>query len=242
MQQKQGTEKLGVKSETGNTLSTQIFYPSRTSTKTVIVCHGLNGRKDAPKNIERTQALLKQGYNVILFDFSSHGESTGNMEDTTLSLWLKDLEAIIRLAESKGSKNIALFGHSLGGTVSIIYALKNPGKIKALATTAAPTILSNKGSLLRVLNAWNQGIAEKFSQDIAQNSYDLIPKAPKLSTPLLLMHGTEDELIDSEEARTLYYETGSDKKLVFFEEVGHGLAHKEEQALEEAIEWFKKHL
>ena len=62
---------------------------------TVIVCHGICGNKDAQNKVDLAEALFKQGFLVLKFDFHGHGKSEGNFSDITLTQEVDDTKAAI---------------------------------------------------------------------------------------------------------------------------------------------------
>ncbi|MDI6755741.1 MAG: hypothetical protein QME78_15255, partial [Thermodesulfobacteriota bacterium] len=57
--------------------------------------------------------------------------------------------------------------------------------------------------------------------------------------PLLIIHGTEDDVVDVSHARSLYEQVRGKADLFLIEGAGHRL-RVEEQAMEKALEWLKK--
>lgn len=95
------------------------------------------------------QGLLAQGLTVYLLDFRGHGYSRGAWqtrpgpvlpEDWTIEDYLhRDLPpAIDAIRSAEASASVILCGHSLGGLLSLAYALRKPDHVAALATLAAP--------------------------------------------------------------------------------------------------------
>jgi fermentation-respiration switch protein FrsA (DUF1100 family) len=56
--------------------------------------------------------------------------------------------------------------------------------------------------------------------------------------PLLLVHGTRDEMVSVGDARRLYGRAGEPKKLLVIEEAGHRL-RQEPKAMKAVIDWLK---
>lgn len=75
---------------------------------TVVFCHGITGcRKGRTMNDDYFQVLAakleEKGYNVVLFDFSGHGESEGNDYDVCLS---KSVSELTKVFSSEVNKEI----------------------------------------------------------------------------------------------------------------------------------------
>ena len=61
----------------------------------------------------------KHGRAVVRFDYSGHGESSGDFADGTISDWLEDALAVIR---AKGGERPVLVGSSMGGWIALLAA------------------------------------------------------------------------------------------------------------------------
>jgi acylglycerol lipase len=106
----------------------------------VIIVHGIcehSGRYD-----HVASNFNKLGYSVYRFDLHGHGRSGGErafVDD--LQVLIDDAECVVDLAR-KENPDVPLFmlGHSMGGLISAIYGVKNPGKLKGQVLSGAPVI------------------------------------------------------------------------------------------------------
>lgn len=96
------------------------FYQNTKDSDTVILCHG---HRVTLRNMNDLVSFLrKSGYNVLLFDFRAHGESSGKL--CTIGLYeYRDIIAVINQATEldyikPGSKIIA-YGRSMGAAALI---------------------------------------------------------------------------------------------------------------------------
>jgi len=70
-----------------------------------------------------------RGLGFLRFDYSGHGESSGDFRDGTISRWFADsLAAFDRLTEGPQ----ILVGSSMGGWIMLLVALARPARIKGL--------------------------------------------------------------------------------------------------------------
>ena len=56
--------------------------------------------------------------------------------------------------------------------------------------------------------------------------------------PLLIVHGTADDMVDVSHAHSIYEKAGEPKKLAIVEGVGHGIRH-DEGAMKIVMDWLK---
>ena len=178
----------------------------------VFVMHGLGGFKEQPHIQAFADVFLAKNYNVVRFDTTNTlGESDGNYEDATVTNYYQDLEDVIKWASSQDwyQEPFCLVGHSLGGISTALFAQNYPEKVKALAPVS--TVVYGKISLekhsARELDNWKKtgfkitksvskpGVIKKLKWSHIEDrlKYDLLPKAKKLTMPVLLMVGEKDE-------------------------------------------------
>lgn len=87
--------------------------------------------------LDETAVLVKHGYGVLLIDLRGHGKSEGQ-----LILFgkneVQDVDAGYQflLKQPNITERIGIFGNSMGGAISILYAAQNP-KIRAVVTDSA---------------------------------------------------------------------------------------------------------
>lgn len=105
---------------------------------TVILLHGIPGYE---QNFDIAHALLKNGYNVLVFHYRGNWGCEGSY---SLKHVLEDTENAIEFLKTKQSvetyridiNKIILIGHSLGGFTALMAAAKHP-EIKLVASIAA---------------------------------------------------------------------------------------------------------
>ncbi|KAL0557488.1 hypothetical protein IC582_006032 [Cucumis melo] len=136
------------------------------------------------------QLSLHLGVNIMGYDYSGYGQSTGKAseEDT-----YADIEAAYKcLQETYGVKEeeIILYGQSVGSGPTLELATRLPA---ARAIVLHSPILSG----LRVLFP---PLRKTFWFDIYKN----IDKIPLIDCPVLVIHGTEDEVVDCSHGRQLW--------------------------------------
>ena len=72
---------------------------------------------------------FSQKHRVIVLDLAGHGHSSSSRTQYTMQAFGEDVKAV---AESTGSQNIILIGHSMGGAVIAEAARLMPGRVKGL--------------------------------------------------------------------------------------------------------------
>ncbi len=112
----------------------------------VIFCHGSGGRHQ--HWLLQLKGINKAA-NPLAIDLPGHGRSAGEPMNAVSSY----REWIHRFKQAAGIDNFVLAGHSLGGAITLDYALNYPGDLLAI-------ILVGTGCRLRVLPAFLDALKE----------------------------------------------------------------------------------
>ena len=80
------------------------------------------------KAIELQAYAVENQFGCLRFDYSAHGESSGDFKDGTISRWLEDTLAVI---DDSGFTRLVLVGSSMGGWIALraLQELKRRGDI-----------------------------------------------------------------------------------------------------------------
>lgn len=157
----------------------------------VLVSHGNAGSIE--DRIGLIAVLHAMGFGVMAYDYRGYGRSTGKpSEDGT---YLDAEAAFDALVADKGilPAQIVLYGESLGGAVAIELATRRASGhlIVENTFTALPDVAARVYPWLPV--RW-----------LARIRYDSLSKMPALTTPVMVIHSPEDELIPFEQGRRLH--------------------------------------
>lgn len=100
----------------------------------VLVAHGFG--EHHRRYDDFIEALNRAGYDVWAFDFPGHGRSPGKRATADVGdLIVQHLEARREVYRRARSHNMFLFGHSMGGLITLASALLSPAKLNAVAVT-----------------------------------------------------------------------------------------------------------
>lgn len=213
----------------------------------VILCHGATGCKDSRILESIAKFLNKNDIAAFRLDIRGHGESEGAF---SLKGWLEDINSAILYLTRRvevDSKRIGLLGHSLGGGLGLIVAIKNQA-IKAFAGLAPASnlkivipfvIASYKLKGFKVSDDTTPENIRKFVEE--NNPINL---AKKLQKPLLLAYGDQDEFLPALKIDELFMEANEPKKLGVVKDADHSFLSpsKMEECAHLIAEWFKENL
>lgn len=163
---------------------------------------------------EQVQPMLDAGWQVLAYSRWGYGSSEARA-GFSIPHFREDLDDLQALIDWAGFDRPVLVGHSDGGTISLIYAARNPQKVQALVTVAAHAYVEEKMVIsIRALRDQYEN-SERFRRGMrrvhgekahavfygwlngwlkAENrDWDIRHLLPAISCPALIAQGTEDE-------------------------------------------------
>ncbi|AKQ71986.1 alpha/beta hydrolase [Bacillus licheniformis] len=225
-----------------------LLFPVQKSRKAVIISHGIKWSLfGGYKHVELFQSI---GYNVLLCDSRCHGLSGGShvsygfYEKDDLARWADELE-------NRFGKDlwIGVLGESLGAAAAI-ELMKQDRRIKfciadscfsdltelcrfqlkAAVKLSVPFLIPLASGLIKRRHGWSLA-------DISP-----VSNLEQSDTPLLIIHGTKDQLVPPEMAKSLYERKKGFKKLYWIEGAGHvgGFRHNPEEYLNKIKDFILK--
>ncbi len=228
------------------------------STPLMILCHGIPRKQEDKVKGESedggypalAERCVKEGFPTFHFNFRGAGESEGNFD---LQGWTRDLNAFLDYIEDtypNSAGNFYLWGFSAGAAVCT-YLASQDSRVKATALAACPadfkslfpeSELQNLLHRLRDTGIIKDAGFPSNSLKWLENIHSLSPVkyvGQVAPTPLLIVHGDQDELIPVSHAYQLFESAAEPKRILILPGAKHQL-RKEEEAVEKCLQWFKK--
>ena len=117
-------------------LYVQGWQPDGAARAALCLIHGLGEHSSRYAHVGA--ALSCAGYSLTGFDLRGHGRSEGPRgHSPSFEAWMQDIDGLLRLtAERFPHRPLFLYGHSLGGTLIINYALRRQPAIGGAIVTA----------------------------------------------------------------------------------------------------------
>lgn len=174
----------------------------------VVFMHGTLSDKNASKSLFLQTFCMENGQAFCAFDFTGHGESSGQYTDATIGIWLQDaLTVLDKVVKGKA----LLVGSSMGGWIMLLAALLRPERVAAcLGVAAAPDFtldvwasftdeqknaIQTKG-VIYTPNGWTeQGDPWTYALFLDAQNYLVTNRKIQIACPVVLLHGDKDDCV-----------------------------------------------
>ena len=180
------------------------------------------------------------GINYLRFDYSGHGQSSGDLSKGTLSKWLGEAEFFFEKFKSK--KNI-IIGSSMGGWIALLTALKNIDVNGLIGIASAPDFTKNEWDRLSEIEKEefksngsilfpddDYGDYEVFYEFVKDGfQHEILNDKIEITCPVRLLHGKLDKVIAYNVSEKIIEQLStSDKSLTIIEDGDHNLSRQED--------------
>ncbi len=248
----------------GEKLSGMFHLPEKTPAPSIVYCPGFTGHKIEAHRlfVHAARYMARAGFLVLRFDFRGSGESEGMFESMTVSGEISDLKKAITLTlgrkEAQGKK-VGVLGLSLGAAVSILTAADDD-RIGAVCSWSGPasfnaSFQAAESIMGRPINMANLSqmdyidmpsgyrLGRAFLLDIMK--HDVSGSCARISPrPILIVHGTLDQLVPVQDAERLFLSAREPKEKILIHEADHTYNRIDWQSevIERTTEWFNRTL
>jgi len=179
------------------------------SLTTIIFLHGLMSNIQSKKAKHLKKFVNKNKINLLLFEYSGHGKSSGKFTDFSIKNWVNDSRSIIKKLIKKNK--IVLVGSSMGAWIGVILIKYFYQRIKGyvgiasapdfteeliwkkLNTSEKNNIKKNRIYKLKSNHNNFYPITKKFIIDGKKNL--ILNKKIKCNFPVELLHGINDSSV-----------------------------------------------
>ena len=212
----------------------------------VLIGHGVTANLDRPFLKALADGLAANGFHALRFSWSGNGDSEGDFRDSCISREVEDLGSIIDAVTAAGY-TVSYAGHSMGGAVGVLRAaddnrIRHVIALAGMVETGRFADTEFGGVTPDAGDMWDDPdcpLSSTFMNDL-RSIGSTMTAAQRIAVPLLLIHGTQDDLVPVEEARAMFKSgAGNPGSLVELEadHVFNGDAAK--SMVDEAVHWLR---
>jgi len=175
------------------------IYPSTQSKGLVFVAHG--NAQNLSAHFVSWIWLVKQGYEVFIFDYREYGKSEG---ESSIKGSIEDTKAALDYVEKVYAKPYVAVGQSLGGTM-LLNAVENRDneKIKFFVIDSTFTGFSDIASE-KMDSLWLTWPFQWIPKLTLTSDYDAKDRVQAIEKPLLFIHGSLDYIITVDDSWKLF--------------------------------------
>ena len=201
----------------------------------IVFLGGLKSDMDGTKAVHLEAWAKTQGRAFLRFDYSGHGESSGDFTDGCIGDWAQDsLDAVTALTTGP----LVLVGSSMGGWQSLLLSRQVPDRIAGLVTIAAAPDFTEDGYWANFTQAQKTALETVGHVELPSDYMEpyiitrrmiedgrnqLVLSAPlPLPFPVRFLQGTQDTAVSTQTAiRLLEHADGHDMRLTLVKDADH---------------------
>jgi fermentation-respiration switch protein FrsA (DUF1100 family) len=167
------------------------FVPAPDAALTLLFLHGNAG--NISDRLDSLRIFHRLGLSTFIFDYRGYGQSEG--EPTEQGTYEDAMAAWRYLIERRGAtpEQLVLFGRSLGGTIALWLATQS--------TPRATIVESTFTSVPDMAERFYPYLPVRF---LARYHYDALRHISSSTSPLLIVHSRDDEIVPFEQGRRLF--------------------------------------
>jgi fermentation-respiration switch protein FrsA (DUF1100 family) len=194
-------EALSIPRPDGGTLSA-VHLRNPDARYTVLFSHG--NAENIWQNLDYFRAMADAGFNVLAYDYSGYGLSTGRPSERAAYADVDAAYDHLTRTEGVPPEFIIAHGRSLGGGVAADLASRR---------TVAALVLESTFTTIH-------GVVSGFPL-VPFDRFRTWRKLPKVRAPVLVIHGMRDEVIGFAHGQRLYDRARSPKRHFWVKNAGH---------------------
>lgn len=174
------TRLLAFRTEDGLNLRAAWVSSGAAGAKVAVFFHG--NAESAAQNLPLASALADGGVDAVLAEYRGYGGQAGSPDEAGL---YADGAALLGALASQGvtASRLVLVGRSLGTGVAVEMALRTPPSLLVLVSpyTSLPDL--------------GRSLVGPLAPLVVPDRFDNLGKIAKLTCPVVILHGTRDEVV-----------------------------------------------
>lgn len=177
------------------------FVPAPTARGTLLFSHGNAG--NIAHRLDSISLFHSLGLNVLIFDYRGYGESEGKPSEKGTYLDVQAAWDYLLEERRVPPEEIIIFGRSLGAAIAAELASQHPsaGVILESAFTSVPDMAASLYPWLPV-------------RLLSRYRYNNLDKVERITSPLLVVHSREDDIIPYVHGEQLFAKANEPKQFL----------------------------
>ena len=157
-------------------------------------------------------ALLhhRLGVNLLIFDYQGYGESQGRPSEAATYQDARAALAYLQQHHGRNAGPLVYYGHSLGTAIAVELAVNHPPAGLVLVSP-----FTSVSAMTRLAFPW---LPVSW---LVKDRYNTLDRIPNVRCPLLIFHGTQDELIPISHGEILFDAAAEPKSFQALPQAGH---------------------
>ncbi len=199
------------------------FFPADDPVGTIVHCHG--NAQNMTAHWQLVRFLPARGFNLLVFDYRGYGESEGRPSRSGTVADAKAAVEYVLGRDDVDPERVGIYGQSIGGAIGAVVAASDE-RVRAAVIDCSFTSYRRMAAHALRLNPATRIAARPLAGLLIASGYDPIDHVGEIAPrPILIVHGTADELVPMEMSRELYQAAGENAELYLIDGAGHLDAH-----------------
>lgn len=195
---------FGISSK-GNNITCVFIRCATANRYTILYSHG-NGADVGDELYTLYEMGKSVNCNVFTYDYSGYGRSSGKPSESNLYSDIECALNVLKCEYQVHPGSVILFGRSIGSVPTVDLATKK--------SVAGVVLVCPLASALRTL-------FPQMTKSLFFDVYQNIDKISKVNSPVLVIHGTEDEVISISQGMALHSKCSNAVDPLWIEGAGH---------------------
>ena len=184
------------------------YHPNDASKQVLLWFHG--NAENIGYDLGHLRALATIGTNILAVDYRGYGKSEGNPDEEGV---YRDADAaydyLINLRHFR-AEDIIIYGNSLGGAVGVNLASRRPcGGLIVQSSFTSAVAMARRMFAISLIGY------------VARSKFDSLHKIREVRAPILVVHGTRDEVVPFAMGQELFATAPEPKSFYAIEDAGH---------------------
>jgi len=202
-----GLEEVSLSTTDGLVLKSWIKKPKSQDGYTILIFHGNGGH--VGHRVNKFKSFIDEGYGLFFLEYRGYADNPGKPSEKGL---YKDALASIKFLSDSDirSEKIILYGESLGSGIAV--------KLSVESKFAATVLEAPYTSINDVAQKHYWYLPAKW---LVLDKYNIIDIINKIKSPLLIVHGEKDNIININFGKKVFEAANQPKESLFVPEASH---------------------